>query len=83
MIELEKREDKTVTIHPARLAAEMEGLTACQKGVLVKLLLHKWCGDMLPITTAELARMAGTSPQHMGQSRKKVEPLLMEHEYRA
>jgi hypothetical protein len=75
------RDDKTVTINPRQLAAEMEGLTACQKGVLVKLLLHKWCDDMLPIETAALARMAGTTPQHMGQSRAKVDPLL-EVEYR-
>jgi hypothetical protein len=72
----ERRDDKTVTINPRQLAAEMEGLTACQKGVLVKLLLHKWCDDMLPIETAELARMAGTSPQHMGQSRAKLDALL-------
>ena len=72
----EHRDDKTVTINPRQLAAEMEGLTACQKGVLVKLLLHKWCDDMLPISTAELARMAGTSPQHMGQSRAKLDALL-------
>lgn len=72
----ERRDDKTVTINPRQLAAEMEGLTACQKGVLVKLLLHKWCDDMLPIETRELAKMAGTSPQHMGQSRAKLEPLL-------
>jgi hypothetical protein len=72
----EKRDDKTVTINPRQLADEMEGLTACQKGVLVKLLLHKWCDDMLPIETGQLAKMAGTSPQHMGQSRAKLEPLL-------
>jgi hypothetical protein len=81
-IPAEKRDDKTVTINPHQLAAEMEGLTACQKGVLVKLLLHKWCDDMLPISTGELARMAGTSPQHMGQSRAKLDPIL-EVEFRA
>lgn len=78
----EKRDDKTVTINPRQLAAEMEGLTACQKGVLMKLLLHKWIDDMLPIETAQLAKMAGTSPQHMGQSRKKIDPLL-DVEFRA
>jgi hypothetical protein len=77
----ERRDDKTVTINPRQLANEMEGLTACQKGVLVKLLLHKWCDDMLPIETAQLAKMAGTSPQHMGQSRKKLDALL-EEEFR-
>jgi hypothetical protein len=70
------REEKTVTINPRKLAEEMEGLTACQKGVLVKLLLHKWCDDMLPIETAALARMAGTTPQHMGQSRAKLEDAM-------
>lgn len=71
-----KRDDKTVTINPRQLAGEMEGLTAAQKGVLFKLLCHKWCDDMLPIETAALARLAGTTPQHIGQSRKKLDPLL-------
>jgi hypothetical protein len=38
---------------------------------------------MLPIETAALAKLAGTSPQHMGQSRKKIDPILDEVEFRA
>lgn len=71
-----RRADKTVTINPSQLLEESEGLTACQKGVWFRLLLHKWLHDMLPIETAELARLAGTSPQHMGQSRKKIDERL-------
>jgi hypothetical protein len=68
--------ERTVTINPAQMIAAMEGLTACQKGVLFKLLCHKWMDGMLPMETAELARLAGTTPQHIGQSRKKLDPLL-------
>jgi hypothetical protein len=75
-IAAENRDEKLVTINPHELIALMEPLTALQKGVFFKLLCHRWVDDMLPVTTAELARLAGTSPQHMGRSREKLDPLL-------
>jgi hypothetical protein len=76
MIKAERREDKTIVIYPHKLAAELEKLTPLQKGVFLQLLLHQWLDDMLPVSTTELARLAGTSPQHMGQSRKKLDDFL-------
>lgn len=76
MTKLDLPGPKMVTINPRELIAHMEALTPLQKGVFFKLLCHKWVDDMLPVTTAELARLAGTSPQHMGRSREKLDPLF-------
>lgn len=76
-ISAERRDEKMVTINPRELIAQMEPLTPLQKGVFFKLLCHKWVDDMLPVSNAELARLAGTSPQHMGRSREKLDALLI------
>jgi hypothetical protein len=76
MTKLELPGPKMVTINPRELITLMEPLTPLQKGVFFKLLCHKWVDDMLPVTTAELARLAGTSPQHIGQSREKLDEFL-------
>jgi len=75
-ISAERRDQKLVTLNPRELIAEMDKLTPLQVGVFFKLLCHKWVDDMLPVSNAELARLAGTSPQHLARSREKLDPLF-------
>jgi uncharacterized protein YdaU (DUF1376 family) len=67
---------RLVTIDPAEIIEATSTLTAAQSGVFFKLLCHQWVTGLHVTSTRELARLAGTSPQHVGKSRKKLEPLL-------
>jgi len=67
---------RAVTIRPREYLDATEHLTPAQQAVLFRLLCHQWVTGLHETDVKELARLANTTPQHIGQSKKKLEPLL-------
>ena len=70
------KNERIVTFDAIEWRDKTNHLTPLQKSVLLDLLCHKWIDGMLPMSLQDMARLASTSPQHLGQSRKKLDPLL-------